>query len=30
MFYFLQSDTEIIIFRILSQHQDTGPHLNWQ
>ncbi|EPB5915890.1 type II toxin-antitoxin system RelE/ParE family toxin [Citrobacter amalonaticus] len=27
--YFLQTDTDIIIIRILSQHQDTGCHLNW-
>ncbi|EBF1559219.1 type II toxin-antitoxin system RelE/ParE family toxin [Salmonella enterica] len=30
MIYFLQSDTEVIIIRILSQHQDAGRHLNWQ
>ncbi|EAM8012525.1 type II toxin-antitoxin system RelE/ParE family toxin [Salmonella enterica subsp. enterica] len=30
MLYFLQTDTEIIIIRILSQHQDAGRHLNWQ
>ncbi|QFI19800.1 type II toxin-antitoxin system RelE/ParE family toxin (plasmid) [Klebsiella aerogenes] len=30
MIYFLQTDTEIIIIRILSQHQDAGRHLNWQ
>ncbi|OQM39577.1 ABC transporter ATP-binding protein [Citrobacter braakii] len=30
MLYFLQTDTEIIIIRILSQHQDDGRHLNWQ
>lgn len=30
MIYFLQSDTEIIIIRILSQHQDACRHLNWQ
>ncbi|EAM2857318.1 type II toxin-antitoxin system RelE/ParE family toxin [Salmonella enterica] len=29
MIYFLQTDTEIIIIRILSQHQDAGRHLNW-
>ncbi|MBH5326240.1 type II toxin-antitoxin system RelE/ParE family toxin [Salmonella enterica] len=29
MLYFLQTDTEIIIIRILSQHQDAGRHLNW-
>ncbi|EJG6851204.1 type II toxin-antitoxin system RelE/ParE family toxin [Salmonella enterica] len=28
--YFLQSDTDIIIIRILSQHQDAGRHINWQ
>ncbi|EDS5739745.1 type II toxin-antitoxin system RelE/ParE family toxin [Salmonella enterica subsp. enterica serovar Javiana] len=28
--YFLQTDTDIIIIRILSQHQDAGRHLNWQ
>lgn len=30
MIYFLQSDIEIIIIRILSQHQDAGRHLNWE
>ncbi|EEJ8283260.1 type II toxin-antitoxin system RelE/ParE family toxin [Salmonella enterica] len=30
MIYFLQTDTEIIIIRILSQHRDAGRHLNWQ
>lgn len=30
MIYFLQTDTEIVIIRILSQHQDAGRHLNWQ
>ncbi|EHT04831.1 type II toxin-antitoxin system RelE/ParE family toxin [Klebsiella oxytoca] len=30
MLYFLQTDTEIIIIHILSQHQDAGRHLNWQ
>ena len=30
MIYFLQTDTEIIIIRILSQLQDSGSHLNWQ
>ena len=30
MIYFLQTDTDIIIIRILSQHQDAGRHLNWQ
>lgn len=30
MLYFLQTDTEIIIIRILSQHQDVSRHLNWQ
>lgn len=29
MVYFLQTDTEIVIIRILSQHQDTGRHFNW-
>ncbi|EFK4424347.1 type II toxin-antitoxin system RelE/ParE family toxin [Escherichia coli] len=29
MLYFLQTDTEIIIIRILIQHQDAGSHLNW-
>lgn len=29
MLYFLQTDTEIIIIRILSQQQDAGRHLNW-
>ncbi|MDQ9159034.1 type II toxin-antitoxin system RelE/ParE family toxin [Citrobacter portucalensis] len=28
--YFLQTDTEIFIIRILSQHQDAGRYLNWQ
>ncbi|MBC6504686.1 type II toxin-antitoxin system RelE/ParE family toxin [Citrobacter freundii] len=30
MLYFLQTDTEIIIIRILSRHQDAGRHINWQ
>ncbi|OZU09612.1 plasmid stabilization protein ParE [Salmonella enterica subsp. enterica serovar Altendorf] len=30
MIYFLQPDTEIVIIRILSQHQDASRHLNWQ
>ncbi|EAR8170489.1 type II toxin-antitoxin system RelE/ParE family toxin [Salmonella enterica] len=30
MIYFLQTDTEIVIIRILSQHQDVGRHFNWQ
>lgn len=30
MLYFIQIDTDIIIIRILSQHQDAGRHLNWQ
>ncbi|EAO9181842.1 type II toxin-antitoxin system RelE/ParE family toxin [Salmonella enterica] len=30
MLYFPQTDTEIVIIRILSQHQDAGRHLNWQ
>ncbi|VUS46592.1 hypothetical protein SPARK1531C2_05453 [Klebsiella grimontii] len=30
MIYFLQTDTEIVIIRILSQQQDAGRHLNWQ
>ncbi|EDQ9691030.1 type II toxin-antitoxin system RelE/ParE family toxin [Salmonella enterica subsp. enterica] len=30
MIYFLQTDTEIVIIRIISQHQDAGRHLNWQ
>ena len=29
MLYFIQTDTAIIIIRILSQHQDAGRHLNW-
>ena len=29
LIYLLQTDTEIIIIRILSQHQDAGRHLNW-
>ncbi|EAX7734101.1 type II toxin-antitoxin system RelE/ParE family toxin [Salmonella enterica subsp. houtenae serovar 51:z4,z23:-] len=28
--YFLQTDTDIVIIRILSQHQDAGCYLNWQ
>ena len=28
--YFLQTYTDIIIIRILSQHQDAGRYLNWQ
>ncbi|MJU56753.1 type II toxin-antitoxin system RelE/ParE family toxin [Salmonella enterica subsp. enterica] len=28
--YFLQTNTEINIIRILSQYQDTGRLLNWQ
>ncbi|HBM3279822.1 TPA: type II toxin-antitoxin system RelE/ParE family toxin [Klebsiella oxytoca] len=28
--YFRQTDTEIIIIRILSQHQDAFRYLNWQ
>ena len=30
MLYFLQTATEIIIIRILSQHQDAGRHLIWR
>lgn len=30
MLYFIQTDTDILIIRILSQHQDAGRHLNWQ
>ncbi len=30
MIYFLQTDTEIVIIRILSQHQDAVRHLNGQ
>lgn len=30
MLYFLHTDTEIIIIRIFSQHQDVGSHLNWR
>lgn len=30
MIYFLQTDYDIIVIRILSQHQDAGRHLNWQ
>lgn len=30
MLYFLQTDYDIIVIRILSQHQDAGSHLNWQ
>ncbi|EAN1627454.1 type II toxin-antitoxin system RelE/ParE family toxin [Salmonella enterica subsp. enterica serovar Reading] len=29
LLYFIQADTDIIIIRILSQHQDAGRHLNW-
>jgi toxin ParE1/3/4 len=29
MIYFLQSDFEIIVIRILSQSQDAGRHLRW-
>ena len=28
MVYFLQTDTEIVIIRILSQHQDASRHFN--
>lgn len=28
--YFLQTDTDIIVIRILSQNQDAGRHLHWQ
>ncbi|HFW0195724.1 TPA: type II toxin-antitoxin system RelE/ParE family toxin, partial [Salmonella enterica subsp. enterica serovar Waycross] len=27
--YFIQSVTEVIVIRILSQHQDAGKHVNW-
>lgn len=30
MLYFIQTDKDIIIIRILSQYQDAGRHLNWQ
>ncbi|WP_368758806.1 type II toxin-antitoxin system RelE/ParE family toxin [Klebsiella oxytoca] len=30
MIYFLQTDYDIIVIRVLSQHQDAGRHLNWQ
>ena len=30
MLYILQTDYDIIVIRILSQHQDAGRHLNWQ
>jgi len=30
MIYFLQTDYDIIMIRILSQHQDAVRHLNWQ
>lgn len=30
MIYFLQTDHDIIVIRILSQHQDAVRHLNWQ
>ncbi|ECE8269833.1 type II toxin-antitoxin system RelE/ParE family toxin, partial [Salmonella enterica subsp. enterica serovar Berkeley] len=26
---FIQSVTEVIVIRILSQHQDAGKHVNW-
>ena len=29
MIFFLQSDGEIIVIRILSQSQDAGRHLRW-
>lgn len=28
--YFLQTETTVIVIRILSQHQDAGRHLHWQ
>ncbi|EHL9563646.1 type II toxin-antitoxin system RelE/ParE family toxin [Salmonella enterica subsp. enterica serovar Altona] len=30
MIYFLQTDYDIIVILILSQHQDAGRYLNWQ
>lgn len=30
MIYFLNTDTNVIIMRILIQHQDAVSHLNWQ
>ncbi len=30
MIDFLQTDYDIIVIRVLSQHQDAGRHLNWQ
>ena len=30
MIYFLQTEHDIIVIRVLSQHQDAGRHLNWQ
>ncbi|EGJ3414508.1 type II toxin-antitoxin system RelE/ParE family toxin [Salmonella enterica subsp. houtenae] len=30
MIYFLQTDYDIIVIRILSQHQHAVRHLNWQ
>ncbi|ANP05332.1 hypothetical protein CP48_p00520 (plasmid) [Escherichia coli] len=30
MIYFLNTDTNVIIIRILIQHQDAVSHLNWQ
>lgn len=30
MIYFLQTDYDIIVIRILSQHQDAVRHLNWE
>ncbi len=27
--YFIQSVTEVIVIRILSQNQDAGKHVNW-
>ncbi|EAU2710492.1 type II toxin-antitoxin system RelE/ParE family toxin [Salmonella enterica] len=28
--YFLPTDYDIIVIRVLSQYQDAGRHLNWQ
>lgn len=30
MIYFLQTENEIIVIRILSQHQDAGRHIDWR
>ena len=30
MIYFLQTDYDVIVIRVLNQHQDADRHLNWQ